>query len=345
MPPLANAIPDEVILDDLLSEPSEELIAMMKGLEGDLGILGVAGKMGVTLALMARRSISKADPSKRVIGVARFNDARAKAQLEEGGVETIVCDLLDREAVMRLPDIRNVIFMAGRKFGAEGDLELTWAMNTLMPAMVAEKYSHSRIVAFSTGCVYPFVSAASGGCTEEEPPAPVGEYAQSCLGRERAFGYASLARGTPVCLLRLNYAIDLRYGVLHDIARKIWSGAPIELTMGWFNAIWQGDANNDALRALDFCNSPAEVLNITGPEIISVREAAAALGRIMDRDPILIGEEPETAYLNNPAKAAALFGPPRVPLERMIEWTAHWVMADRRSLNKPTHFEVRDGKY
>lgn len=235
--------------------------------------------------------------------------------------------------------------MAGRKFGTQGDLNLTWAMNVLMPGLVAERFAQSRIAAFSTGCVYPFVTPSSGGCTEETPPAPTGEYAQSCLGRERVFGYYSDYSSTPVCLIRLNYAIDLRYGVLHDIARKVWQGEPVDVSMGWFNAIWQGDANNQALLCLEQCTSPATVMNITGPEIIPVRWLAQEFGGLFNREPRILGMESETAWLNNSKKALRLFGHPSVSLSMMIQWTADWVRQGGRSLEKPTHFEVRDGKY
>lgn len=345
MLPIPNRIEDESHLDDLLSTPSQGLIELFGRLAGDILVLGVAGKMGVTLARMARRAADAAGPPRRVIGVARFTDPKAKAELLKAGVETIPCDLLNRAEVEALPDAPNVIFMAGKKFGAEGSLEQTWALNVLMPAQVAERYARARIVAFSTGCVYPFVSPLTGGCGEDEPPAPIGEYAQSCLGRERAFGHACLLHGTPVCLIRLNYAIDMRYGVLHDLAAKVWRGDPIELSMGWFNCIWQGDANDWALRALDLCASPAKPLNVTGPEILSVRQVVRRFGELLDRDPIVLGREEETAYLNNSSLAAGLFGYPRIPVERLIEWTADWVSRGGCSLNKPTHYEVRDGKY
>jgi nucleoside-diphosphate-sugar epimerase len=342
---LPQSIPDEAALEDLLSEPSEALIEMMKRLEGDILILGVAGKMGITLARMAKRAVEAAGARKQVLGAARFSEPGAREKLEAAGVRAITCDLLDRKAVAKLPPVDNIVFMAGRKFGAQGALELTWAMNVLMPAIVAERFSSSRIAAFSTGCVYPFVSPAQGGCTEDEPPAPIGEYAQSCLGRERAYAYYSAANKTPVCLIRLNYAIDLRYGVLHDIAHKVWSGEPLDVSMGWLNGIWQGDANNQSLLCLEQCASPANVLNITGPEIVSVRWVAQEFGRLMKRAPILVGTEAETAYLNNASRAMALFGYPRVPISVLIQWTDGWIRSGGASLNKPTHFEVRDGKY
>jgi nucleoside-diphosphate-sugar epimerase len=266
--------------------------------------------------------------------------------LSESGVEPIRCDLLDRRAVADLPDAGNVIFMAGRKFGTSGGGEsLTWAMNTIVPANVAERFPKSRIVAFSTGCVYPLVSAASGGSVEEDAPSPVGEYAQSCLGRERIFGHFSGLNGTPVCLLRLNYAVEPRYGVVHDTASRLLSGEPISLGVAHANVIWQGDANIQALLALEYCGSPARPLNITGPETISIRRLAEDLGREMGVRATFSGEPGPVAYLNNSAKATALFGYPSVPLGKIVEWTADWVMKGMTSLGKPTHFEVSDGKF
>ncbi len=342
---IPDCISDEKALEDLLSEPSDTLIEMMKRLEGDILILGAAGKMGITLGRMAVRAVKKSGAKRKVIGVARFTDSDSQRRLEQGGVETIRCDLLNRHGVEQLPSVENVVFMAGRKFGSQGNLNLTWAMNVLMPSIVAERFTDSRIAAFSTGCVYPFVTPSTGGCTEETPPAPVGEYAQSCLGRERVFGYYSDVNGVRVCLIRLNYAIDLRYGVLHDIARKVWRGEPVDVSMGWFNAIWQGDANNQALLCLEHCVSPSAILNITGPEIIPVRWVAQELAQALGKQPKITGMESETAWLNNSNKALSLFGSPRVSLSTMIQWTADWIKKGGRSLEKPTHFEVRDGKY
>jgi len=336
---------NEAALDEALSRPSAATIELMSRLKGDILVLGVAGKMGLTLARMAVRAAQEAGVKKRVVGVARFSDADARNQLEACGVETIQCDLLDRHAVMALPRLQNAIFMAGRKFGTGGSEDVTWAMNTLVPANVCEHLPESRIVAFSTGCVYPLVTATSGGCDESVPPVPVGEYAQSCLGRERVFEYYSRKNGTPVCLYRLNYAIDMRYGVLHDIGAAIIEGRPVDASVGVFNMIWQGDANNRALLCLDHCASPAAIMNITGTDILSTRDVAETLGRLLDKPVTFQGQDRGVAYLNNAARAARLFGPSTVSNDDLIQWQADWLLHGGRSLGKPTHFEVNNGKF
>lgn len=343
--PMPASISGEDELDRFLSAPSDALVDLMRRLEGDLIILGVGGKIGPTLGAMAVRAIEQAGVKKEVYGVDSFPVPDVSEQIERLGIIPITCDLLDPAAVAELPRVPNVVFMAGRKFGTQGDEELTWAVNALIPAYVAAHFAASRIVVFSTGCVYPLVPAASGGCTEDEPPAPVGEYAQSCLGRERVFQYFSNARRTPVCLIRLNYAIDLRYGVLHDIARRVWAEEPVDLAVPSFNAIWQGDAANQALLALEHCHSPANIINITGLEAVSVKWVAQEFARLMGKRLSFCGEEGEVAYLSNAAKAAELFGHPRVPLPKMIQWTAQWIMAGGRSYDKPTHFEVTTGRF
>jgi len=332
-------------LEELLSIPSAELVEMMKRLPGDIMILGIAGKMGVTMGRLALRAIREAGVPKKVIGVARFSNPKEREKLQSLGIETIACDLLDQEAVRRLPQAENVIFMAGRKFGTDGSEAQTWAMNVLAPAFVADRFRDSRIVAFSTGCVYPLVGVGSGGCTEEIVPAPVGEYSQSCLGRERIFQYHSAQNGTKVLLFRLNYSVDLRYGVLHDIARNIWENKPVDNTVGYFNVIWQGDANSAALRALELADTPAAILNVTGPETASVEKTARLLGKLMGREVAFKGIPGDRCYLNDAAKMNRLFGYPAVSLEQLIRWQADWILNGGESIGKPTHFEVNNGKF
>jgi hypothetical protein len=338
---LPNTIPDVAALDELLCRPSQALIDDLNKVDGDIMILGVAGKMGPTLAGLAKAAL----PDRRIIGVARFSEASAKAWLEARGIETLSCDLLDEGAIRRLPKASNVIFMAGRKFGAEGDLSLTWAMNAHVPALVAQAFAASRIVAFSTGCVYPFVPVSGKGADETVPPNPPGEYAQSCVGRERMFEYFSRKFKTPGRLFRLNYAIDMRYGVLHDIATKIVRDQPIDVSLGHVNFIWQGDASAQALRCLAYCDTPTSPINVSGPEILAVRDLAARLGARLGRKPIIVGKEEPTAWITDTSQAVSLFGRPIVDSEKLIDWTADWIARSMPSLGKPTKYEVRDGRY
>lgn len=338
---LPQRIADLAALEELMSRPSPELAAALQRAPGDILVLGVGGKMGPTLARMARR----ADPARRVIGVARFSEPGLREALEADGVECIAADLLSREALARLPDAPNVVFMAGRKFGSTGSEWLTWAMNAHVPALVAERYAASRIVAFSTACVYPFVDTRGPGAPEAMPPtAPAGEYANSCVARERLFQHFSHAHGTPGRLLRLSYAIDMRYGVLHDVAQKVMRRETIDLAMGHANVIWQGEANDWALRTLAHCTTPTTPLNLSGPRV-SIREVAHALGERLEVAPVLVGEQAPTAWLVDCSEAFRLFGPPRVSLNRMLDWTADWVQRGGASLHKPTHYEARDGQY
>lgn len=338
---LPETITDIAALDDLLCRPSQALIDDLAKVDGDIMILGVAGKMGPTLAGLAKAAL----PHRRVIGVARFSDANVKAWLQARGIETLNCDLLDEAAIKALPKAPNIVFMAGRKFGAEGDLSLTWAMNAHVPALVAQAFANSRIVAFSTGCVYPFVPVNGKGADENLAPDPPGEYAQSCVGRERMFEYFSRKFATPGRLFRLNYAIDMRYGVLHDIATKILAGKPIDVSLGHVNFIWQGDASAQALRCLAHCDTPTSPINVSGHEILAVRDLAAKLGALLGRDPIIVGTEEPTAWLTDTSQAVRLFGLPIVNTDQLIKWTADWVARSMPSLGKPTKYEVRDGRY
>jgi nucleoside-diphosphate-sugar epimerase len=338
---LPTTIPDTAALDELLCRPSQALIDDLARVDGDIMLLGVGGKIGPTLAGLAKA----AAPKRRIIGVARFSEPGVKEWLEARGIETISCDLLDEAAIKALPKSANIIFMAGRKFGAEGDLALTWAMNAHVPALVAQAFPQSRIVAFSTGCVYPFVPVNGKGSDESMPPNPPGEYAQSCVGRERMFEYFSNRFKTPGRLFRLNYAIDMRYGVLHDIATKVLSGTPIDVSLGHVNFIWQGDASAQALRCLAHCTAPTSPINVSGHEILAVRDLAAKFGARFGRAPVIVGKEEPTAWLTNTSQAARLFGLPIVDTEQLIAWTADWVARAMPSLGKPTKYEVRDGRY
>ncbi|MFG1185024.1 NAD-dependent epimerase/dehydratase family protein [Xanthobacter aminoxidans] len=340
-----DTVPDlietEEQLEELVSRPTQGLVDDFATLDGDIIVLGVAGKVGPSLARMAKR----AAPEKRVIGVARFSEAGSKEELEGFGIETIRCDLLDQEAVAQLPKVKNVVYMAGKKFGTNDDPSFAWAMNTMVPATVASHFRDSRIVAFSTLCVYPFGVVAHNGWDERVQPRPVGDYANSCVGRERAFEYGSHVHGTPGRLARLNYAIDLRYGVLHDIASWVHRGEPIPIRTGHASVIWQGDSNAQILRCLKHCTVPTSPINIGGPEQASVRAIAHAFGEKFGKAPIFEGEEEPTGWANSTYQAQRLFGYPNVPLARMIDWVAHWVEKGGAIYGKPTRYEVRDGLF
>ena len=337
--PARFATPEE--LDAFLARPSQALIADLTEVEGDIMVLGAGGKMGPTLVQLARN----AAPDKRIIAVSRFSDLALRRRLDISGIETIACDLSDRAAVNRLPRAANTVFMAGRKFGSSSNQPLTWAMNVHLPAIIAETLRSSRIVAFSTGNVYPLTDVARPGPTEATSPNPVGEYAQSCLGRERMFEYFSGAHGTAGRIVRLNYAIDMRYGVLYDIASKIKTGHPVDVTMGYVNVIWQGDANAQALRCLKHCTTPMTPLNVSGPETLAVRWLAEELGRRLGRTAVIIGAEAPTALVTNTTRAVGLFGRPLVPLSSMLDWISDWVERAMPAYDKPTKFEVRDGVF
>jgi nucleoside-diphosphate-sugar epimerase len=328
-------------LEDVMTAPSAALVADMAKIPGDLIILGVGGKIGPTLARLAKR----AAPGKRVVGVARFSEAVLRDKLTGWGVECIEADLLDQVQVEKLPKLPNVVFMAGRKFGSAGAEDLTWAMNAHVPALVAEAYAGSRIVAYSSGCVYPYVDVKQGGATEATPAVPPsGIYAYSCVAREAMFQHFSRRHGTPGRIIRLNYAIDMRYGVLFDIATRVHTGAPLNLTMGHVNVIWQGDANEFVLRALNHCTVPSSPLNVSGPPI-SVRWLADQFSERFGNKPVFKGAEAPDAWLINVSESIRLLGQPRVPQARMIDWTADWVARGMPSLGKDTHFDTRDGAF
>lgn len=338
---LPERIEDEDHLEDLLSTPTEALARDLAAVEGDIMVLGVGGKVGPTLARLAKR----AAPDKRVVGVARFSDRAVKERLEAWGVETIACDLLDREALAQLPAMENVVYMAGKKFGTERDRPFTWAMNTHVPALVAEAFRGSRIVAFSTLCVYPYAPVVTEGWDERAAPFPAGEYANSCVGRERIFEYFSGRYGTPGRLMRLNYAIETRYGVIFDVASWIKERRPVPLAMGQANLIWQGDASSQMLRSFRHCTAPPAPLNIGGPHATSIRSLAQMLGERLGIEPLFEGEEAADAWVNDTSQAQALFGLPLVPLPLMVDWVADWVARGQPQHGKPTCYEIRSGRF
>lgn len=332
-------------LDELLSTPRVETVEAMRARPGDVVILGAGGKMGPTIARMAARTASLVGDGRRVFAVSRFSDAAVRSALGNAGVETIACDLLDRDAVGQLPDAPNIVFMAGQKFGTSAAPASTWAMNTIVPAICAERYRAAHIVAFSTGNVYPLTDVARGGARETDPLGPVGEYASSALGRERVLEFYSERYRTPVAILRLNYAIDLRYGVLTDIALRVWRGEAVPLAMGHVNIIWQGDACRIALESLARTSTPPLVVNVTGSDTLPVRTLAGSFGRAFGRPVRFKGSERAKALLSNTEKMRASFSAPEVTVEKMVEWVADWIRQGGRLLGKPTHFEERAGAF
>jgi nucleoside-diphosphate-sugar epimerase len=339
MPP---SISSEIELDDLLSTPRRETVEALDACPGDIIVLGAGGKMGPTLARMAARA---ANGSRKIMAAARWSSHDAERALNAAGVETIRCDLLDRDAVARLPDAPNVVFMAGQKFGTTGAPAMTWAMNTIVPANCAERYKNSRIVAFSTGNVYPLSPVASGGSREDDALGPVGEYAASCVGRERVFELYAERSGTSITIVRLNYAIDLRYGVLVDLALRVHRGEPIAVDMGYVNVIWQGDANQVALEGLSRACAPPFIVNLTGRDVLSVRSLAEWFAARFGKSVTFTGAERPDALLSNTARMQSSFAPPEVTLDQMREWVADWIEHGGELLGKPTKFEARDGKF
>lgn len=328
-----------------LTAPSNRLINDIKKIKGDIIIVGAGGKIGPTLAVLAIKASVEAGSDRRIIAASVFPYKDTITYMQENGVETIDVDLLSPNALYSLPDAPNVIYMAGRKFGTQGNQSLTWAINTYLPATVAMRYKSSNIVAFSTGNVYGMRPIYSGGALEEESLEPVGEYAQSCVGRERLLTYCSATNETPMLLYRLNYAIDLRYGILFDIANAVKNNQPVDLSIGYANCIWQGDAAEFAIRSLLHCETPPKILNITGPENFSVRQVAEKFGDLFRTPVNFVGSPPDTSLFSNAGKMAHLFGYPSVSLNQLIEWTAEWLINGSDVINAPTHFEQRDGRY
>ncbi|MDH4240606.1 MAG: NAD(P)-dependent oxidoreductase [Phycisphaerae bacterium] len=328
-------------MEDILSEPTEATRKAVATLNGDIVVLGAGGKMGPTLALM----LKKASGNKNIYAVSRFGDKAVKARIEEAGVETIEADLLDESQYCELPEVENVFYLAGMKFGTTGNQPLTWALNSFLPGLVARHYKDARIVVFSTGNVYPLVDINSGGAGEETFPEPIGEYAQSCLGRERMFEYFSQLHNTPVTLVRLNYSNEPRYGIIVDLTLKILNDKPIDLTMGAVNLIWQRDANDYIIQAMSLAKSPPAILNVTGPDTIPIRQLAELIGKKLNKEPRFISQEAQTALLSNASYCFSKFGYPKTTLEEMVSVIVKWVTSGKKILNKPTKYDIRDGKF
>lgn len=346
MSTLPAFIENEDQLEDFLSAPSPALIEDMKKITGDIMILGAGGKMGPSMAKLAMRATKAAGIERNVYAVNRsFRDEKLKQQMEDMGIKTVFCDFMDQSSLDALPDCENIIFLAGMKFGSSSALAQLWALNVFMPGLVARRYRNSRIVELSSGNIYGLNNVLRGGPVDKDPLNPFGDYATSVVGRDRMFEYAAEEYGTKVCLLRLFYALDLRYGIICDIAQKILENQPIDVTMGTLTCIWQGDANSQVLRSLLHCESPAKPLIVTGPESASVRWIATRLGEELDMEPQFKGEEAQDVIMGNSAQASRLFGYPSVALDQVIVWVAHWLKNGGPTLGKPTKFQVRDGKF
>lgn len=334
-------------IETLLSQPTPGAVDTVRRLDGDYMVLGVGGKMGTSLAVMLRRALEAAGRKAKVYGVSRFSRPEAKTELEEFGITPVACDLADPDQVAKLPEVANIEYLAGQKFGTDSAPDETWIQNTIVPSLVARRFRQSRIVVFSTGCVYPFVSAAGGGkgATESTPVAFLGEYASTCVGRERVFTHYARKYGTRQLMFRLNYSVELRYGVLVDIATKVLAGQPVDVTMGWLNLIWQGDACARAIQCLEHTANPPRILNVTGAELLSVRAIAGRFGEILGRPARITGQEAESGWLSDASESVRLFGPTTVSLEAMMQMIAAHLQAGGKLLGKPTHFETRDGKF
>ena len=332
---------DEGALEDILSEPADATKELIAGLNGDIVVLGAGGKMGPTLAMMLR----KASSGKKIYAVSRYSDKAVRTKIERAGIKTIQLDLLDESLYSQLPDVENVFYLAGMKFGSTGNQPLTWALNSFLPGLVARHYKDSRIVVFSTGNVYPLVDISSGGASEETAPEPIGEYAQSCLGRERIFEYFSQLHNTPVTIIRLNYANEPRYGIIVDLTRRILNGEPVDLTMGAVNLIWQRDANDYIIRSISLAKSPPTILNVTGPDTVLVRQLAERIGQELNSKPKFTSREARTALLSNASFCSSMFGYPQTTLDEMVSLIAKWVASGKTVLNKPTKYDIRNGKF
>lgn len=332
---------DERALEDILSEPADATKEIVAGLNGDIVVLGAGGKMGPTLAMM----LKKASSDKNIYAVSRYSDKSVRTRIERSGIKTIQADLLDESVYSQLPDVENVFYLAGMKFGSTGNQPLTWALNSFLPGLVARHYKSSRIVVFSTGNVYPLVDINSGGASEKTAPDPVGEYAQSCLGRERIFEYFSQLHNTPQTIVRLNYANEPRYGIIVDLTQKILNDEPIDLTMGAVNLIWQRDANDYIIRSISLAKSPPAILNVTGPDTVFVRQLAEQIGKELNTKPRFASMKAQTALLSNASLCLDMFGYPQTTLDEMVSLIVKWVASGKTVLNKPTKYDIRNGKF